>query len=107
MQTLPVSIQHVEGMLVLACIDHRLKLIDVNKMVVLRSFQGRLCGYPQDCTRLISSGKGWCIVIIKLVDTLLVCCLCFFMVHSSQFSGFVSWLGRKLGPVDAEIEAPV
>ena len=84
-QTPPIYIQHVQETQVVVIIDQRLKLLDVDKMTVVRSFQGLLYYYAEDCTHIINNGKGRYIIIAGLQPVSL----------SSLFVlRFISFVGR-------------
>ena len=93
-QVRPHSIYHVQGTLVMACVDQRLKLIDVNKMVVVRSFQGRLYKSSKDCTHLINNGKGWSTILT--MEGLVVSI--HFTLHGSLACPKCSLEGGRVGP---------
>lgn len=93
-QIQPHSIHHVQGTLVMACVDQRLKLIDVNKMVVVRSFQGRLYKSSKDCTHLINNGKGW--YTILTVEGLVLST--HFTLHGSLACPKCQLEGGRVGP---------
>ncbi|XP_070204069.1 uncharacterized protein [Littorina saxatilis] len=57
-ETLPKCIQHLEGTRIVATVEGRLKVIDVDKMAVITSCQGRMGRSPVNCTWLVDGRKG-------------------------------------------------